>query len=203
MRERVITNFLKNGAPQLLTALVAFSFVQSCSTAENGRCKKFSEPKYVAAFSDTDGKPWEMRISPDVADLKCDYTGDVPPTGELIFSVVVLDGQGQTKPAVSVSPSFVGSSASTTDPNATLAAGFYVDPYLADKNADPSKLDDKATDSCGVAVFRVKWVCPAAKKTIGGSFSVTSGPLFSKAVKVTLEHPVQQDVVVGGANPNP
>jgi hypothetical protein len=201
VRERTKINFLKNSAPQTLTALVAFSFVQSCSTAENGRCKKFSEPKYVASFSDTDGKPWEMRISPEVADLKCDYnTGDVPPTGELIFSVVVLDGQGQTKPALAVSPSFVGSSASPTDPNATVAAGFYVDPYL---NSDQSKVDDKATDSCGVAVFRVKWVCPAAKKTIGGSFSVTSGPLFSKAVKVTLEHPVQQDVVVGGANPNP
>ena len=201
MRERVIINFLKNGAPQLLTAVVIFSFVQSCSTAENGRCKKFSEPKYVASISDTDGKPWEMRISPDVADLKCDYaTGEVPPTGELIFSVVVLDGQGQTKPALAVSPSFVGSSASSTDPNSKDGAGFYPDPNL---NSDQSKVDDKATDSCGVAVFRVKWVCPAAKKTIGGSFSVTSGPLFSKPVKVTLEHPVQQDVVVGGANPNP
>ena len=197
MRERKeIINFLKKSGPQMLSALVAFSFVQSCSTAENGRCKKFSEPKYVAAYSDTDGKPWEMKISPDVADLKCDYTGDVPPSGELIFTVVILDGQGQTKPAVSVSPSFPGSSPSPTDPNSTLAAGFYTDPYLNDKNADPSKLDDKATDSCGVAVFRVKWVCPAAKKTIGGSFSVTSGALFSKLVKVTLEHPVQPDAVV-------
>lgn len=202
MRKRKIINFLKKSTPQRLTAVVIFSFVQSCSTSENGRCKKFSEPKYVASITDTDGKPWEMRISPDVADLKCDYTGDVPPTGELVFSVVILDGQGQTKPALAVSPSFVGSSATPTDPT-TNAAGFYSDPYLADSSLDQSKVDDKATDACGVAVFRVKWVCPGAKKTIGGSFSVTSGPLFSKPVKVTLEHPVQQDVVVGGANPNP
>jgi hypothetical protein len=169
----------------LVAALGLAASFNSCSTVDEatGRCKPFSSPKYVASSVDTNGKKWEMRITPEVADLKCDFDtskGQKATSGVLIFTVVISDGQGYSKPALSVRSSFVGSTSTDN------GAGFVPNP-----NGD----DDVATDSCGVATFTVKWTCPAAKKTAGGYFYVTSGPLSSKAVKVTLEHPVQQDQV--------
>jgi hypothetical protein len=171
--------------------IAATASFNSCSTVDEatGRCKPFSSPKYVASSVDTNGKKWEMRITPEVADLKCEYQDPTKvPTGELKFSVVISDGQGYSKPALSVRSSFVGSSSSE------VGAGFFPNP-----NGD----DDVATDSCGVAQFTVKWTCPSAKKTAGGYFYVTSGPLSSKPVKVTLEHPVQQDQATTTPAPAP
>ncbi|NBX17451.1 MAG: hypothetical protein EBR09_08820 [Proteobacteria bacterium] len=167
------------------------SWFNSCSTVDDatGRCKPFSSPKYVASSVDTNGKKWEMRITPEVADLKCDYQDPTKiSSGKIVFSVVISDGQGYSKPALSVRSSFVGSSSSQD------GAGFF---------PNPDGDDDVATDSCGVAIFKVKWTCPAPKKSAGGYFYVTSGPLSSKPVKVTLEHPVQQDQVTTAPAPAP
>ncbi|MFZ9520158.1 MAG: hypothetical protein ACO3A4_06745 [Silvanigrellaceae bacterium] len=162
----------------LISAALA---VQSCSTVEpgTGRCKAFKDPKYVASSVDTDGKKWNLIVNPDVADLKCDYSGTTPSKGEISFTAVVYDGQGFAKPALAINAGFAGST-STQD-----GSGFVVDPERS----------DVATDSCGTAVFTVKWTCPAAKKSAGGYFYVSSGPLGSKPVKVTLEHTVQPDTV--------
>jgi len=177
------------------SCLLALFSAQSCSTVETGtgRCKSFKDPKYVAAVADTDGKKWELRISPEVVDLKCDYKdGETPPSGEVVFTSVIVDGQGYTKPALAVNGRFTG----TTPLGKDLSQpGFYQNPYKDDAN-NADKVDDVATDACGVAIFRLKWVCPAAKKTIGGVFYAESGPLLSKTVKVTLEHPVQPDQIV-------
>ena len=193
---------------------LTFPFVQSCSTLDpaTGRCKKSSEAKYVAAMNDTDGKPWEIKISGDNANLSCDYdeaSGQPRPEGYVVFSVAILDGQGEAKAGVAVIPRFSGTvvNASST----TAVPGFYTNPfkYKVDANGNitdtgdektikdqnQSKLDDVATDSCGVAVFHVKWVCPAAKKTIAGKFFVESGPLFSKSVDVSVENKVQMQPI--------
>ncbi len=173
----------------LATLFSAALLAHSCSTVDeaSGRCKPFTSPKYVASSADTDGKKWEMRITPEVADLKCDFKTERT-TGTLVFTAVVVDGQGFNKPALSVRSSFVGSTSNAG------GVGFVT---------NPDSDDDVATDSCGVAVFKVKWTCPDAKKSAGGYFYVTSGPLSSKAVKVTLEHSVQQDVTTGGTVTNP
>lgn len=206
-----MTKLKKSLSIRLLIAGLTFPCIQSCSTvdATTGRCKKFVEPKYVAAIADTDGKPWQMKLSPEVVDLKCDYeTGQSAPVGYMTFSVAILDGQGVAKPGLAVNARFSGATPLGTK---ETEAGFYQDPYqyLRDtsgniidtgdtknlKDQNQSNLDDKSTDSCGVAVFRVKWVCPAPKKSIGGTFYVESGPLFSKSVKVTLEHVVQMQPI--------
>lgn len=88
-----------------------------------------------------------MRITPEVADLKCDFKTDRT-SGILVFTAVVVDGQGFNKPALSVRSSFVGSTSNTG------GVGFI---------NNPDGDDDVATDSCGVAVFKVKWTCPDAK----------------------------------------
>ncbi|MEY4065066.1 MAG: hypothetical protein RIR26_1274 [Pseudomonadota bacterium] len=162
--------------------------LQSCSTVDEatGRCKAFKDAKYVASVTDTDGKPWQLKVTPESLDVKCDYQsdkGDPPTSGILVFTAVVTDGQGMAKPALSIKGRFSGISpngANETQP------GFYQNPL-------PDVPDDVATDSCGVAVFRLKWVCPSPKKTAAGSFYVESGPLISKPVQVTLEHKVQME----------
>lgn len=151
--------------------------VQSCSTVENGRCKPFTEAKYVASSQDTDGKKWQLLVTPEVVDLKCDKLGA---SGDLEFTAIVLDGQGFAKPAVAITNKFIGSSQSSD------GGGFAFD----------KSNSDSATDSCGTAVFTYKWTCPGEKKSTGGLFYATSGPLASKPVKVTLEHVVQQDQVI-------
>ncbi|NBW80198.1 hypothetical protein EBR21_00440 [bacterium] len=163
-----------------LSSIVAVVALQSCSTVEpgTGRCKAFKDPKYVASSSDTDGKPWTITITPDSIELKCDYSGSKPIEGLMTFTAVVKDGQGFAKPALAVNSGFSGSATSQG------ATGFF---------GNPDGKDDVATDSCGTAVFTVRWVCPAPKKTAGSYFYVTSGPLASKSVKVTLEHIVQPD----------
>lgn|GEM_PF-691101 len=181
----------------------------SCSPVEGdaGRCKKLTDPKYVASISDSDGKPWKIELIPEAADLTCDYSPSpteptkTRPSGEIVFSARILDSQGQTKPGLRVSGDFSGASTSDID----TQAGFYPNPnkikdgdtddLKTDKERRKDRVDDVATDGCGVAVFYVKWVCPDPKKSIGGSFYVKSGPLFSKPVKVTLENSVQPDVV--------
>jgi hypothetical protein len=162
-----------------LIPVLTFLGIQSCSTVEEGtgRCKAFKDPKYVASSQDTDGKKWQLLVTPDVVDLKCDSKGAV---GELYFTATVLDGQGFTKPALAIEGQFVGSIQSAD------GGGFA-------KVKDES---DSATDSCGTAVFKYTWTCPDAKKSTGGFFYGTSGPLASKAVKVTLEHIVQQDQII-------
>ena len=162
--------------------------IQSCSTVEEstGRCKAFKDAKYVASVTDTDGKPWQLRVTPESLDVKCDYDADkgAPPTsGILVFTALVLDGQGMTKPALAIKGRFSGITPNGTNES---QAGFYQNPL-------PDVPDDVATDSCGVAVFRLKWVCPSPKKTVAGSFYVESGPLISKPVAVTLEHKVQME----------
>lgn len=172
----------------VLIPLLTVIGVQSCSTVEEGtgRCKAFKDPKYVASSRDTDGKEWKLLVNPDVVDLKCEYTGATPTRGDLYFTATVFDGQGFAKPALAIKSLFVGSSKSGD------GGGFTEE----DDEPNEPKRNDVATDACGVAVFRIKWTCPAAKKTAGGFFYVTSGPLSSKAVKVTLEHIVQQDQVI-------
>lgn len=164
----------------LLIPLLTFMGIQSCSTVEEGtgRCKAYKDPKYVASSQDTDGKKWQLLVSPEVVDLKCDKQGTL---GEIYFTATVLDGQGFAKPALAIEPVFIGSSQSAD------GGGFA---FVPDKS-------DSATDSCGTAVFKYTWTCPSEKKSTGGFFYATSGPLASKAVKVTLEHIVQQDVVTG------
>jgi hypothetical protein len=188
----------------------------SCSPIDgnDGRCKKLTDPKYVASISDTDGKPWKIEVIPEALDLTCDYNSAVDeakrpprPEGLAIFSARIIDSQGQTKPGLRVSGRFSGASPDPAS-NAIPLPGFYPNPYkiiasdvddvLTRKQNNQDKLDDVATDSCGVAVFYIKWICPDAKKSIGGSFYVESGPLFSKPIKVTLENSVQPDVAVPG-----
>lgn len=163
--------------------VIATLAIQSCSTveAETGRCKAFKDPKYVASVMDTDGKKWELVVTPETASLKCDFEkGKTVTTGTLYFTALIRDGQGFPKPALAVNASFAGS---TKTPG---GAGF------------ENPVGDVATDSCGIATFTVNWTCPDPKKSVGGLFFVTSGPLSSKAVEVTLEHIVQQDVVAAG-----
>lgn len=162
--------------------------LQSCSTVDEGtgRCKAFKDPKYVASVADTDGKPWQLKVTPESLDIKCDYDSDkgaTPTSGILVFTAVVTDGQGMAKPALAIKGRFAGITPNGTDES---QPGFYQNP-LQDAP------DDVATDSCGVAVFRLKWVCPSAKKSAAGSFYVESGPLISKPVSVTLEHKVQME----------
>ncbi|MEN9528691.1 MAG: hypothetical protein RI932_564 [Pseudomonadota bacterium] len=192
-------------------SLVSVVFpILSCSPVDgnDGRCKKLTDPKYVASISDTDGKPWKIEVIPEAVDLTCDAKdGGDTVEGLIVFSARVIDSQGQTKPGLRVSGRFSGAS---PDPASTAKPlpGFYPNPYkiiasdvddvLTKKQNNQDKLDDVATDGCGVAVFYVKWVCPGPKKSIGGSFYVESGPLFSKPIKVTLENSVQPDVAVPG-----
>ncbi|MEY3903902.1 MAG: hypothetical protein RL189_3208 [Pseudomonadota bacterium] len=163
----------------LLIPLLTFMGIQSCSTVEEGtgRCKAFKDPKYVASSQDTDGKKWQLLVSPEVVDLKCDKLGA---PGVIYFTATVLDGQGFAKPALAITDQFIGSSQSSD------GGGF--------KRVDGET--DSATDSCGTARFRYDWTCPDAKKSTGGFFYATSGPLASKAIKVTLEHIVQQDQII-------
>lgn len=179
-----------------LTGLVGLLvFIQSCSTVEvnTGRCKAFKDPKYVASVRDTDGKEWKILVTPKVADLKCDKEST---TGVIRFTALVTDGQGFAKPALAVSSDFVGASTNQAGGN-----GFERNPGNADSaNYAP---DDVATDSCGTAQFSIKFTCPGPRKSIGGMFYVTSGPLRSEEVKVTLEHTVQPETtVIGGAPAN-
>jgi hypothetical protein len=184
----------------------------SCSPIEGdgGRCKKLTDPKYVASISDSDGKPWKIEVIPESADLTCDYTTGDRPSGLIVFSARIIDSQGQTKPGLRVNGRFSGSATSDTN---SSQPGFYQNPYKildgdtddvkSAKQSNADKVDDVATDGCGVAVFYVRWVCPDPKKSIGGAFYVESGPLFSKPVKVTLENSVQPDVVAPAPAPAP
>jgi hypothetical protein len=179
--QHIAAHIKKSKTATQLTAISAVFALQSCSTVEagTGRCKAFKDPKYVASSNDTDGKPWTISVNPDTSDLKCDFKeGSTPTEGLLIFTAVVRDGQGFAKPALAINAGFAGATTSQG------GAGFVV---------DPDGTNDVATDSCGTAVFKVKWTCPAPKKSAGGYFYVSSGPLGSKAVKVTLEHTVQPD----------
>lgn len=193
-----------------------FPFIQSCSTLDptTGRCKKTNEAKYVASLNDTDGKPWEMKVSGAEVSLSCDFdesgsSGQSRPEGYVVFSVAVLDGQGEAKAGVAVVPRFSGTVVNNTSGGSV--PGFYTNPFRyktdasgnitdsaeekAIKDLNQDKLDDVATDSCGVAVFHVKWICPAAKKTISGKFFAESGPLFSKTIDVSVENKVQMQPV--------
>jgi len=172
---------LSRGARHVLGLSVILLVAQNCSTAENGRCKSFKDPKYVASSMDTDGKKWEIQVRPAVADLKCDYkAGGTATSGPLQFTATIIDGQGFPKAGLAVSGSVFGGT------DVPQVPGFYFD----------QEKSDQATDSCGVAIFTVNWTCPEAKKSAGGYFYVSSGPLSSKEVKLTIEHPVQQDQVI-------
>jgi hypothetical protein len=96
-----------------------------------------------------------------------------------------MDGQKQTKPALAVQAVFSG---------IREAGGTTAGIYPNSANGDDSKKelqDDVATDGCGVATFRYEYICPEPRKSIGGSFFVQSGPLFSESIKVTIENTVQ------------
>lgn len=169
----------------------------SCSTAnEVGRCTSYEAPKYVAAMSDTDGKPWEIVVQPKVADFTCDESEQ---KGTIFFSAVVLDGQKQAKPAVAIQAVFSGLGDSEGYEKKT--AGIYSNSANGDdsKKADQ---DDVATDGCGVATFRFEYFCPEARKSIGGTLFMRSGGLFSEPVKVTIENTVQDPPTTNTTNPN-
>ena len=157
----------------------------SCSTAnEAGRCTSYEAPKYVAAMSDTDGKPWEIIVAPKVADFTCDNRGD---KGTLRFSAVVLDGQKQAKPAVAIQAVFSGLG---DESKRDTSPGIYSNPANGDDTKKELQ-DDVATDACGVATFVFEYNCPESLKSVGGSIFMQSGPLFSEPVKVTVENKVQ------------
>lgn len=185
MRYRCTIDSCKKISISVLFITTAAVLQWSCSTAnEAGRCISYEAPKYVAAISDTDGKPWEIVVQPNVGDFTCDKVG----ASEIVFSAVVMDGQKQTKPAVAIQAVFSGLG-SEEDRQRGLA-GIYSNP--ANGNDDLKELqDDVATDACGVATFRFQYFCPEPRKSIGGSFFVQSGPLFSQPVKVTIENTVQ------------
>jgi hypothetical protein len=178
--------------------IAGVSLYLGCSTAnEAGRCTSFEAPKYVAAISDTDGKPWEIVVQPKVADFTCD---NKDAQGTITFSAVVLDGQKQAKPAVAIQAVFSGLG---DNERRGVDAGIYSNPANGNES-EKALQDDVATDACGVATFRFSYVCPDNRKSLGGSLFIQSGPLFSEAIKVTIENTVQDPPVVSNpANPNP
>lgn len=167
-----------------------FLAFQGCSTSENGQCKKFDKPKYVASSQDTDGKKWEIQLGRESLDFKCDWSGVLDantksaPGGTIVFRAVIVDGQGYPKPGLAVQGKTLDSSGAGVRKSETYT-------------------DDVATDACGAAEFYVDWTCPAPKKSAGGYFSVSSGPLFSQSVKINIDNSVQPDTVTTTITPSP
>jgi hypothetical protein len=131
----------------------------SCSTAnEAGRCTSYEAPKYVAAMSDTDGKPWEIIVAPKVADFTCDNKGD---KGTLRFSAVVLDGQKQAKPAVAIQAVFSGLG---DESKRDTSPGIYSNPA----NGDDTKLPQTPVV---LRLLSSNTIAPSHSRALGDPFS--------------------------------
>ncbi len=148
---------------------LAFQLLSGCGSAatdEIGRCKAVDDAKYVAARTDTDGKPWKFELLPDKVEVRCNGSSE---EGFVTISGVITDSLGSAK------------------------AGLVVRPQLSGAGKGLSVLLDGSdinTDACGVAIFTLKWACPSSNKVVAGTFVALSGPLSSNAVEVTVANVV-------------
>lgn len=152
----------------LVLPMIALRGCGSADEKELGRCKPVPAAKYVAAASDTDGKPWKFDLKPDTSvTLKCYNTAT---TGKVMFVGVIRDSLDSAK------------------------AGLVTKPVLAGETSELNviaKESDANTDSCGVVTFTIQWKCPEPRKTSSGFFYAFSGPLLSNSISVAIEHYVE------------
>jgi hypothetical protein len=138
----------------------------SAATDELGRCKAVDDAKFVAASTDIDGKEWTFELGVETVDVRCNSASEA---GSITITGVIRDSLRAAKAGLVVRPNLSGESKSLS-----------VNKAASDTN----------TDACGVASFTLNWSCPSTNKELAGSFQASSGPLFSKPVKVTIANVV-------------